>query len=331
MTSRWRRASSNGIARCSWGPDYVRSAIVTGATGFLGRHLVEELRGNGVQVTALTRRPSLREPRWFIPMGNAPWSSVRLGRIIDAVRPDVIFHLVGGAAGSQAELMMLNVGVAASLMRALRRSQAHPLLVCCGSAAEYGAAIVDGVPVDETTPCAPATQYGSTKLAQTQAVLRFAEATGTPVLINRVFNMIGPGMPRYLALGGFAWQIARMPASGGVLRTGNLRVFRDFIDVRHVATAFRLLAQNPDARGIVNICSGEATELSELVDILIRVSGRSVRIETQAERLRAGEPKIVVGDPSLLTSLVGALPHTDYAKVVVRVWKDAELRRIGVE
>jgi GDP-4-dehydro-6-deoxy-D-mannose reductase len=264
-------------------------------------------------------------------MGNAPWSSVRLARIIDAVRPDVIFHLIGGAVGSQAELMTLNVGVTAALMRALRRSPVRPTLVCCGSAAEYGAAIVDGVPVDEGATCAPVTAYGAAKLAQTKAVLGFGEATGVPVLVNRIFNMIGPGMPSYLALGEFAQQLARMPACGGVLRTGNLHVFRDFIDVRHVATAFRLLAQSAEPCGVVNICSGEATELQNLVDILVGMSGKNVGIETQPERLRAGELKTITGSPSRLASLGVALPPTDYAAVVAGIWDDAVSRWSGVE
>jgi len=307
----------------------VRRAIVTGAAGLLGHHLVEELSQHGVQVVALDRGPNPDQLPWFIPMGDAPWSSVRLNQIIDEVRPDVIFHLVGGAVGSQQELMALNVGVTTALVEALRHSPERPLLVCCGSAAEYGAAIVDGVAVDEATPCAPATPYGAAKFAQTTAVLAFGEATGSPVLVNRIFNMIGPRMASYLALGEFAQQLVRMPRCGGVLRTGNLRVFRDFIDVRHVAAAFRMLAQNPEARGIVNICSGEATELSELVHILIRASGRDVRIETQPERLRPGELKTVIGNPSRLVSLGAVLPRTDCADIVARLWHDAELRSAG--
>ncbi len=265
----------------------------------------------------------------MVPMGNAPWSSDRLARIISAAGPDVIFHLTGGAVGSQAELMMLNVETTRALMQALRRSAVCPLLVCCGSAAEYGAAAVDGVAVGEDTQCAPVTPYGVAKFAQTKAVLEFGEATGVPVLVNRIFNMIGPGMPSYLALGEFAHQIAGMSAGGGILRTGNLCVYRDFIDVRHVATAFRLLAENPDARGIINICTGEATELSALVDILIRASGKNARTETQPERLRPGELQTVIGNPSRLISLGVVLPRTDYADVVACVWKAASLRGSG--
>lgn len=301
----------------------MRRAIVTGATGFLGRHLVQDLRRHGVHVIGLARSSRMHEQSWLIAMGDAPWPSDRIARIVDAIGPDVIFHLTGGAAGSQPELMAANVGVTRALLRALHCCSVHPLLLCCGSAAEYGASILDGVAVDEATQCAPVTPYGIAKFAQTEAVLEAGAATGMPVLVGRIFNMIGAGMPSYLALGGFACQIAGMPANGGVLRTGNLHVFRDFIEVGHVATAFRLLAQNDEARGIVNICSGEATELNELVEILIREAGRSVRTEVQPERVRPEELQCVIGDASHLVNLGVVLPRTDYADVVAQIWKAA--------
>lgn len=279
---------------------------------------------HGVHVTALARRPTIGASS--IAMGDAPWCSGRLAKIIETAEPDVIFHLVGGTIGSRPELEHLNVGVATAIMQALRDARVRPLLVCCGSAAEYGAAIADGVPVSETATCAPISAYGATKLAQTNAALAFAETTGTPVLVTRIFNPIGPGMPTYLALGEFARQIAMLRASHGVLQTGNIHVFRDFVDVEHVVSALWSLAQNPKARGVVNICSGDATELSELVEILIGVSGKSVTIETSAARLRPDELEVVVGSTALLARLGAAPPQTNYANVVARVWQDAETR-----
>jgi GDP-4-dehydro-6-deoxy-D-mannose reductase len=303
----------------------VRRAIVTGADGFLGRHLVPSLQRHGVQVTALTRRP--RADAAYIAMGDAPWSTTRLANIIETTEPDAIFHLVGGALGSEAELEQANLGVARSVMQAIRESQAHPLLVCCGSAAEYGAAIVDGEPVSESAICAPLTAYGTVKLALTNYALSFSEATGTRVLVARIFNPIGPGMPAYLALGGFARQIALMNGSCGVLQTGNLHVFRDFIDVDQVTRAFWLLAQNPDARGVVNVCSGQATELSLLVRLLIHASGKDVAIENIPARQRGWEPVVVIGSTSRITRLGAAQPEANFVDLVERIWQEATTRQ----
>jgi GDP-4-dehydro-6-deoxy-D-mannose reductase len=316
------------IARCFWKSEYVQRAIVTGAEGFLGRHLVRGLRQHGVHVTALGRQP--RPNASYVAMGDAPWCSTRLAGIIETAEPDAIFHLVGGTVGLQTELEQLNLGVTTTVMQALRNVHAHPLFVCCGSAAEYGAAIIDGVPVSETATCAPTGVYGATKLAQTHAALAFAETTETPVLIARIFNPIGPGMPSYLALGGFARQIAVLRASHGVLQTGNLHIFRDFIDAEHVVGALMNLARNPAARGVVNVCSGQATELSKLVETLIDISGKKVTIEIIPARLRPGELGVVVGSTELLTRLGAAPPQTNYADVVARVWQDAATRWAGM-
>lgn len=302
----------------------MKRVLVTGAAGLLGCHLVHHLRQQGVHIIALGRQPKRDDS--YIAMGDAPWCPTRLARIIETAEPDAIFHLAGGVVGSHAELQQLNVSMALGLMQALREVQVRPLLVCCGSAAEYGSAIVDGVPVCETAKCAPLGVYGATKLAQTSAALAFAESTGTPVLVARIFNPIGPGMPTYLALGDFARQIARLHASSGVLRTGNIHVFRDFIDIEHVTKALWVLAQNPDARGVVNICSGQATELSMLVELLIDGSGKNITIETIPSRLRPGEVSVVVGSTALLASLGAAPPPTNHADVIARVWQDAERR-----
>ena len=86
-------------------------------------------------------------------------------------------------------------------------------------------------------------------------------------------------MPIHLAIGDFASQIAAMPRSRGRLRVGNIDVCRDMIDVEHIGTLLWQLAENPDAHGVVNVCSGRAPLLRDLVEMLIAGCGRKVDIE----------------------------------------------------
>lgn len=187
-----------------------------------------------------------------------------------------------------------------------------------------GGGLTDGVPTPETAACAPLTPYGASKLAQTRAALAFAEAAGARVLVARVFNPIGPRMPSHLALGAFAHQVAALPPYRGILRTGDLEVARDFMDAGLVARALRLLAQNPDACGVVNVCSGQPTRLAQLVDMLIAASGKLVRLELDPARVRVGEMRSIFGDPGLLWRLAGRLAETDYPAVTARIWQHAE-------
>jgi len=306
----------------------LRNVLVTGGKGFIGRSLVGALRRRGVATWTISRWPSgdpdgARE----IALGEDGWDGSGLDRALETVAPDCIVHLAGSAKGSAAELAAVNVGLMQSLLDALRRTGLRPRLVVAGSAAEYGAAIRDGEPVRETAVCAPLSVYGATKLAQTRAALAFAESTGASALVARIFNPIGPGMPAHLALPDFARQIWAMPEGGGTLRVGDIDVRRDMIDVAHVATLLGALADDPHACGVVNLCSGRAVRLGDLVEMLIERSGRKVVIEIDRSRLRGNEPRTIVGSVDRLARLGHPPPPTDFPAVIARVCRSTEESR----
>jgi GDP-4-dehydro-6-deoxy-D-mannose reductase len=305
----------------------MRRAIVTGGAGFIGRHLVAGLRRRGVHVTTIGRRPS--QDARHVALGDGAWSVPQLARILEDNEPDAVFHLAGGSTGGQAELDHLNVGLATALMQALRETGLRPVLVVAGSATEYGAAIVDGAPVCESAECAPISAYGRSKLAQTSAALAYGKETGAPVLAARIFNPIGAGIPTHLALGAFAAQIASVTGTRGKLRTGNIDVERDLIDVEHVATMLYNLTLNHAARNVINICSGEAVRLRTLVEYLISVSGKSIDIETDPSRVRPKELRVIVGSTALLATHGEQPPPTDYPAVVARIWAAAQNAAYG--
>jgi len=296
--------------------------IVTGGRGFIGRHLLHALQTRGMEVTTLGRKP-LRDTKHIVVDGSS-WTMANMARILEAQQPAALFHFAGTTVGTQDELEQANVGLTEVLLQALRQTGLRPLLIIAGSAAEYGAGIVDGVPVKETTICAPMSAYGKSKLAQTRAALAYAEATDTPLLLARIFNPIGPGMPPNLALGGFAAQIAALRGSHGTIRAGNLDIMRDFTDVEHTATLICNLAFKPRARGLINICSGEASCLRKLLDMLILASGKKIDVETDPSRFRSGEQRVIVGSTELLTDLGESPPQTDYSAVIDRIWAAAE-------
>jgi len=213
------------------------------------------------------------------------------------------------------------------LLRALGRTTLQPRLVIAGSAAEYGSAIRDGEPVRETAVCAPQSAYGSSKQAQTRAALDYADAGGTSVLVARIFNPLGANMPTHLAIGDFANQIASMPRDHGKLLVGNIDVRRDMIDVEHVATLLCQLAENPSARGVVNVCSGQAPLLRDLVEMLIDCCGRKIDIEVDWARVRGNEPRIIIGSTDLLRKLGCPPPPTDFPAVIARVCRAMEQSR----
>jgi GDP-4-dehydro-6-deoxy-D-mannose reductase len=298
----------------------IRSAVVTGGRGFIGQHLVSALRRRNIEVRLLARHlPADATDATPITLEEASWSPRALDRFLEDAAPDCIFHLAGKARGTPAELTHANVHLLGRLLGALRRTGLRPKLVVAGSAAEYGSAIRDDEAIRETAACAPLTAYGASKQAQTRAALAYDGDTGTSVLVARIFNPLGANMPTHLALGDFANQIASMPREGGTLRVGNLEVRRDVIDVEHLATLLCQLAQNPDARGVVNLCSGQAPLLRELVEMLIEGFGRKVEVEVDWARVRGNEPRTIIGSTDLLVELGCPPPPTDFSAVIARV------------
>ena len=302
----------------------MHSAVVTGGQGFIGRELVKALRRRGVDVMTVGRCASA-EPN-HIALAQDEWQSPALDRVLSQADPDCVFHLAGRACGNASELFAANVLLTQNLIEALTRLDSRALLVVAGSAAEYGAAIRDGEPVSETMACAPSSAYGASKQAQTRAALAYADETGTPVLVARIFNALGPNMPAHLAIGDFAAQIASMPANRGTLLVGNIDVRRDMVDVEHVATLLCQLAENPRARGVVNVCSGQAPLLRDLVELLIDASGRSIELKIDQSRMRKNEVKTVIGSTDLLRMLGCPPPATDFRAVMNRVYQRVQAR-----
>jgi nucleoside-diphosphate-sugar epimerase len=277
----------------------VKTAFVTGASGFIGRHLVATLKRTGWRV-AVARHGSHADQG--PDLGPFPWTAARIRVALSDVAPDAVFHLAGlSRASSAAELFQANTVVAAELLDAVAREKRAPKVVLAGSAAEYGRVPLEAIPVTEAHPCRPVTDYAVSKHAQTLLALARA-SSGQPVLIARIWNPVGAGMPGHLALPNFAEQIATMPLGGGVLRVGNLDVVRDFIDVWELARLLVRLAEHPDAGGVVNLCSGRGYVLRELVEALVRCSGRNVKLVQEPSRIRVGEPVLLYGDTSRLKS-----------------------------
>jgi GDP-4-dehydro-6-deoxy-D-mannose reductase len=303
----------------------MRSAVVTGGQGFIGRHLVAALRRRGIDVKTLGRRKSVDTADTdYIEVEELSWGSPALDRVLEDAAPDCIFHLAGRARGTPTELAHSNVSLLQGFLRSLRRTSLWPRLVVAGSAAEYGSAIRDGEPIRETSICMPLSAYGASKQAQTRAALAYADATGASVLVARIFNPLGPNMPTHLAIGDFANQIACMPRDHGTLQVGNIDVRRDMIDVEHVATLLCELAENPDACGVVNVCSGQAPLLRDLVEMLIEGCGRKIDIEVDWSRVRGNEPRTIIGSTDLLVKLGCPPPPTDFPAVIARVCRGME-------
>jgi GDP-4-dehydro-6-deoxy-D-mannose reductase len=282
--------------------------LVTGAGGFIGRHVVAELKRRGIEIQRLRFRSAdegSMDPHFRLD--DNP-ESVHLVDLLRQAEPDAIFHLAGSA--DSRFLFDVNVGYAVRLIEGVRSAGLTATLLLVGSAAEYGRVDEDELPVSERLPCRPFTPYGISKYAQTLVGLT-AAAAGSPVIVARLFNVVGLGMPRHLPLMDLATRLAESEAMGK-LAVGNLDLERDFIDVADVAQSLVGIAFHPEARGVFNLCCGQGVLLRQLVERLAVGVPWPVSLVSD-ERLAGGDSvRRMVGNPEKLAQLGLTTPPPEF-------------------
>jgi GDP-4-dehydro-6-deoxy-D-mannose reductase len=246
-------------------------ALVTGAHGFVGSHLVRDLLDHGFDVTAVGRSSGdVTDPE-------------AMRQLVSEARPTHVFHLAGIRDGPLGELLRINVCGTVNVLEAVAEEAPAACVLVVGSAAEYGEAIRE--PVDENHPLRPRTDYGVAKAAQGLAAGAVAARRGLRVTRARLFNLLGPGEPMSFVTSAIAARIAAIEAGTArpPLRTGDLDTRRDFLDVRDAVRALRLAAGRRDADALYNVCSGTATQIRALVDELLAVAGLDVPVAPAPE------------------------------------------------
>jgi GDP-4-dehydro-6-deoxy-D-mannose reductase len=286
--------------------------LITGASGFAGSHLLEELLRTAPAVAAWS---NLRGSGTASEDPRIQWRAVNVldrdavASAIDALRPSVVYHCAGAAdvGSSWADPvgpLQVNALGTHHLLDAIQESGlACPVLVT-GSALVYRPSLE---PISEDAPIAPSNPYGLSKLAQEMIG---AQSTWCPVLLARAFNHAGPRQSAAYVTSSFARQIAEIEAGSvpPVLNVGNLDARRDITDVRDTVRAYRLLIERGAARRPYNVCSGQAYRIRDLVEILLGLSSAPIRIAVDASRLRPSDNPVVAGDPSRIDREVGWHP-----------------------
>lgn len=274
--------------------------LLTGATGFLGRHVAAA--ASNWTVTRVTRAVEATRSD-ELALGPSPWTRADFARALAETRPDVVMHCAGATHSPNARACFdANAVLAAELLGAVTASSNPPRVMLIGSAAEYGIVPPQAQPVQETHQCAPRTDYAVAKYAQT-LLGNAAARNGLRVLVARLFNPVGVGMPTRLALPSFARQIVG-PNAKSVLRVGDLSAQRDFLDINEMARLLLYLAAMAQWPWlVVNICSGHVYRISDLLDGLIAASGMQVRVEIDPTLMRPGDMPVLAGSTRRLASV----------------------------
>jgi GDP-4-dehydro-6-deoxy-D-mannose reductase len=267
-------------------------ALVTGAGGFVGRHMVAALLNETVwEIVAVDRQPGRTADG---PRVQARVADVRdaeaVRAVLDDCRPDLVFHIAGQTPpASDADLFSTNVLGTSLMLERLATSRPGASILIVGSDAQYGPQAPAWIPTPERAPQRPLNAYGRSKLLQEQIARRYARLTDLRVICVRPFNHIGPGQRDAFLVPTLARQIARAEAGVGAPRIelGRIDAQRDFSDVRDIVQAYlRALVLGASGQ-VYNVGSGIATSIREIVSLLERQARVPITFVPEARGRRA--------------------------------------------
>ncbi len=300
-------------------------SLITGISGFVGRHLAQFLHEQGHEVFGFDRSGA------EVPHAKA-WKAdiLEYGAVADIMqkcKPDFIFHLAAQSSvkksfddpamtfrvNVEGTKNLLDAVVAAGIVETCR-------LLIVSSADVYGIPLE--VPIKETHVLNPVSPYGKSKLEQEKLAQEYNGKFGMSFVITRSFPHTGPGQSADFVCSSFAQQIALIEAGRQepVIKVGNLDAERDYTDVRDVVRAYHTLLCETntavDTPGVFNVCSGRGRKIADVLHMLLALSKKEVTVETDPARMRPSDIPALVGDNAKLRSATGWKPEIAFEQTI---------------
>ena len=283
-------------------------ALVTGARGFVGTHLMAHLQDSGDEAVGIDR--SIDD----LDILDAP----ALLELFRKVQPEVVYHLagsadVGGSWDTPGATFRANAEGTLTVLWAARETGVERVLAV-GSADVYGKVVPEDLPLTEESPLRPVSPYAASKVAADAVAYQAFLGFGQGVVRARPFNHLGPGQTDRFVAPALASRVAANERSGEqVVKVGNLSPERDFTDVRDVVRAYRLMVAAGTAGEVYNVCSGTAVAVQSLAEQLIGMATVPMRLEPDPDLQRPVDIPVLRGDAAKLRRDTGWVPEIPLA------------------
>ncbi|MCQ0041304.1 MAG: GDP-mannose 4,6-dehydratase [Bombella sp.] len=300
-----------------------RRILITGASGFVGRHLTSLLKAH-------PSKDLIFDERFDVT------NILEVSDVVRRVQPDACVHLAGVTSIAQArqdrnKAWNVNLQGTLNVAQALLAYAPQATLVFSSSSEIYGDSFLTGEALDENALLIPNNPYSVTKAAADLSLGAMVRE-GLKVIRVRPFNHTGAGQVENFVVAAFARQIAKIEVGTQrpVVEVGNLDAERDFLDVRDVCEAYKACvdrSQDIPSGVILNICSGQTRSIRSILEKLVNFSKVEIEIRVKKELLRPVDVRYARGSNELACKILHWQPKVLWEETlqsVLNYWREKE-------
>lgn len=307
----------------------MKKALITGISGFAGSHLAELLvhdrqwNVSGIHATDrhLDNLSSIKDSLQLEKVNLL--DAADTNRVIEQIKPDIIFHLaalasVGKSFTNPLEVMNHNIASEFNILEAVKTAALPTKIVIVSSAQVYGFIAPEDLPVRESVSFKPDNPYAVSKITQEYLALQYYFSYKMPIILLRPFNHVGPRLSTEISLSRFAKLIAEIEKGihEPILTVGNLSAKRDFTDVRDMVRAYALASEKCIPGEVYNIGTGKNYSIKEMLDKLLMLSKVKITVKEDPVLLRPSDIPELRADAGKFMKITGWKPEIAIEKTL---------------